>query len=143
MRKEDLTVLNAICEAVGIVSTLIYIGLQIYCGILYGAGVVTIFMNVAMVLLVYVGLTLLAVYPERVNGLEPEVCTGKIRSYTIHMVLYIKLVFVFSLVFTSFCDVMGAEVDGAYSLITVGLMILIAVLYEIKIFQILRDMRNK
>ena len=143
MRKEDLTVLNAICEAVGIVSTLIYIGLQIYCGILYGAGVVTIFMNVAMVLLVYVGLTLLAVYPERVNGLEPEVCTGKIRSYTIHMVLYIKLVLVFSLVFTSFCDVMGAEVDGAYSLITVGLMILIAVLYEIKIFQILRDMRNK
>lgn len=143
MRKEDLTIGNAICEAVGIVSTLLYLGLQIYCGILYGAEAVTIFMNVAMVLLVYVGLTLLAIYPERVNGLALEVCTGKIRSYTIHMVLYIKLVFVLSLVFTSICDVMGADVDGAYSLITVGLMILISVLYEIKIFQILRNMRDE
>lgn len=143
MRKEDLTVSNAICETIGVVSTLLYIGLQIYCGILYGAGVITIFMNVAMVLLVYIGLTLLAIYPERVNGLDAEVCKGRIRSYTIHMVLYIKLIFVFSLVFTSICDVMGADVDGAYSLITVGLMILVAVLYEIKIFQILRNMRDK
>ena len=143
MRKEDFTVLNAICEASGIVSTLLYIGLQIYCGILYGAGIFTVFMNVAMALLVYIGLTLLAFYPERVNGLDVTVCTGRIRSYTIHMVLYIKLVFVFSLVFTSICDVMGADVDGAYSLITVGLMILIAVLYEIKIFQILRNMRDE
>ena len=96
-----------------------------------------------MVLLVYIGLTLLGIYPERVNGLDIEVCSGKIRSYTIHMVLYIKLIFVLSLVFTSVCDVLGADVDGAYSLITVGIMILIAVLYEIKIFQILRNMRDK
>ena len=143
MRKEDFTVLNAICEAVGIISTLLYIGLQIYCGVLYGAGVFTIFTNVAMVLLVYVGLTLLAFYPERVNGLDVEVCTGKIRSYTIQMVLFIKLVFVFSLVFTSICDVMGADVDGAYSLIIVGVMIAIAAFYEIKILKILRNMRDR
>ena len=143
MRKEDFTVWNAVCESIGIVSTLIYVGLQIYCGILYGAGIFTIFTNVAMVLLVYIGLTLFAFYPERVNGLDPEVCTGKIRSYTIHMVLYIKLVFVFSLVFTSICDVLGADVDGAYSLITVAVIIVIAAFYEIKIIQILRNMRDK
>ena len=143
MRKEDFTVLNAVCEAVGIISTLLYIGLQIYCGILYGAGVFTIFTNVAMVILVYMGLTMLAFYPERVNGLDLEVCIGKIRSFTIHMVLFIKLVFVFSLVFTSICDMMGADVDGAYSLIIVGVMIAIAVFYEVKIFQILRNMRDK
>ena len=143
MRKEDLTVANAICEAIGVVAALLYIGLQIYCGILYGAGAMTIFINVAMVLLVYIGLTLLAIYPERVNGLDAQVCTGMIRKYTIHMVLYIKLVFVLSLVFTSVCDVIGADVDGAYSLITTGLMILIAVLYEVKIFKILRNMRDK
>ena len=91
------------------------------------------FLNIVMVLLAYAGLTLLAIYPERVNGLEPWVCTGDIRRYTIHMVLYIKLVFVLSLVFTSVCDVLGADVDGAYSLITSGLIILIAVLYEVKI----------
>lgn len=143
MRKEDFTVLNAVCEAVGIVSTLLYSGLQIYCGILYGAGVFTIFTNVIMVLLVYVGLTLLAFYPERVNNLDVSVCTGKIRKYTIHMVLFIKLVFVFSLVFTSICDVMGADIDGAYSLLIAGAMIAIAVIYEIKIFKILRNMRDE
>lgn len=142
MHKEDLTVGNTICESVGIVGALLYMGLQIYCGVLYAAGAVTIFFNVAMLLLVYLGLTLLAIYPERVNGLDAAVCTGKIRKYTIHMVLYIKLIFVFSLLFTSVCDVMGADVDGAYSLITVGLMILTAVLYEIKIIQLLRDRRD-
>ena len=138
MRKEDLTTGNVICEAVGIVSTLFYVGLQIYCGILYGAKPVTIITNVAMVVLVYTGLVLLAYYPEKVNRLDPEVCTGKVRQLTIHMLLFVKLVFVLSLLFTSVCDVMGRDVDGAYSLISVGLMVLIAILYEIKIFQILR-----
>lgn len=138
MRKEDLTIGNAICEAVGIVATLLYAGLQVYCGIFYRVPVIDIAMNVIMVLLVYVGLVLLAMYPEKVNRLEPEVCTGKIRQLTIHMLLYVKLVFVASLLFTSVCDVMGKDVDGAYSLLVVGLMIAIAVGYEIKIFQLLK-----
>lgn len=142
MRKEDLTIGNVICEAVGIVSTLIYVGLQIYCGLLYGAQPMTIITNVVMVLLVYAGLVLLTVYPEKVNRLEPEVCTGKVRQLTIHMLLYVKLVFVISLLFTSICDVMGRDVDGGYSLISVGLIVLISVLYEIKIFQILKN-RNE
>ena len=140
MKKEDLTVSNAICEAIGIVAILLYLGLQIYCGILYGTAAVTLFLNIAMALLAYMVLTLLAVYPEKVNGLDPEICTGRIRKYTIHMVLYMKLIFVLSLVFTSVCDVLGAHVDGAYSLITTGLMLFIAIWYEVKIFKILRDM---
>ena len=48
-----------------------------------------------------------------------------------------------SLLFTSICDVMGKQVDGAYSLITAGLMIVIAVLYEIKIFQLLKNNQKK
>lgn len=140
MRKEDLTVGNAICEAVGIVSAILYIGLQIYCGILYRVPVINTVSNILMVVLVYVGMVLLAVYPEKVNRLEPEICTRKIRRLTIHMLLYVKLVFMMSLLFTSVCDVMGKDVDGAYSLISTGLMILISVGYEIKIFQILKKM---
>ncbi len=143
MRKEDFTVGNALCEAVGIVSTLIYIGLQIYCGILYEGDVMTIFLNVVMTLLVYAGLTILAFYPERVNGLDKSVCTGKVRKYTIHMVLYVKLIFVLSLLFTSICDVVGKDVNGIYSLMVTGLMIIVAVAYEIKIFQILRKNDNE
>lgn len=138
VKKEDLTIANAVCEAVGIVSTLIYAGLQIYCGILYGVDIMTIITNIVMVVLVYAGLVMLALYPEKVNRLEPEICTGKVRQLTIHMLLYVKLVFVLSLLFTSVCDVIGRDLDGAYSLISVGFMVMIAVLYEIKIFQILR-----
>ena len=46
MRKDDFTVLNVICEAIGIVSAILYIGLQIYCGVLYRAGIFTIFTNI-------------------------------------------------------------------------------------------------
>ena len=138
MRKEDLTTANAVCEAVGIVATLIYVGLQIYCGILYGADVMTIITNIVMVVLVYAGLVMLALYPEKVNRLDPESCTGRVRQLTIHMLLYVKLVFVLSLLFTSVCDVIGRDLDGAYSLVSVGFMVMIAILYEIKIFQILR-----
>ena len=143
MRKEDLTTGNLLCEVIGIVCVLIYAGLQIYCGILYGAAAMTILVNVLMMFLVYIGLTMLAFYPEKVNRLEPEICVGKVRQYTIHMVLYIKLVFTLSLLFTSVCDVIGREVDGAYSLISVGFMILLAVGYEIKIFQILKKMSDE
>lgn len=143
MRKEDLTVGNMLCEAVGIVSALVYAGLQIYCGMLYGVDVMTIFMNVLLMFLAYAGLTMLEIYPEKVNRLDMEVCTGKIRRYTIHMVLYVKLIFVISLLFAAICDVIGREVDGAYSLISVGLMLLIAVGYEIKIFKILKKMNEE
>lgn len=143
MRKEDLTIGNAICEAVGIVATLIYAGLQVWCGIFYRVPVMNIAMNIVMVLLVYIGLVMLVLYPEKVNRLEPEVCTGKIRQLTIHMLLYVKLVFIVSLLFTSICDVMGRDVDGAYSLISVGLMIIIAVGYEIKIFRILKNINEE
>ena len=139
MKKEDLTAADMLCEAIGIVSTFVYTGLQIYCGILYGAGSFTILTNVAMVILVYVGLSLLSKSPEKVNRLEPEVCTGEVRRLTIHMLLYVKLVFILSLLFTSVCDVIGMEVDGGYSLISTGLIVLIAIGYEIKIFRILKS----
>jgi len=139
MKKEDLTAFDMICEAIGAVSAFIYIGLQIYCGILYGAGSFTILTNVAMVLLVYAGLTLLSGCPEKVNRLEPQVCTGRIRRLTIHMLLYIKLVFTLSLLFTSICDVIGMVIDEGYSLISTGMMILIAVGYVMMIFQILKS----
>ena len=85
------------------------------------------------------GLTVLAIYPERVNGLPREVCTGAIRKYTIRMV--IKLVFVLSLLFTSICDALGYRVDAAYSLIVMGLILVVAVVFEVKIIKILRKLK--
>ena len=125
-------------EAVGIVAALVYLGLQIYYGIVYGVSFTGIILNAAILILVYVGLTLLARYPERVNNLPKEICSGKIRKYTIHMVRAVKLIFVLSLLFTSICDAAGVQINKGYSLVTVALIAVVTVVYEGKIIKLLR-----
>ena len=69
LKKEEMTNMDFLLEAVGIVAAMIYLGLQIYYGIVYGVAFTGIILNAAILILVYVGLTLLARYPERVNNL--------------------------------------------------------------------------
>lgn len=142
MRREDMTLIDLLLEAVGIVVAIVYLGLQIYYGIAYGVNVLSIMMNAAILILVYVGLTMLQIYPEKVNGLTKEVCTGKVRIYTIHMVRAAKLIFVGSLLFTTICDVMGHQLNGGYSMVVVVLIVVTAVFYEIRILRILKE-QNK
>ncbi len=143
MHRNEMTWPDMIAEAVGLVSAFLYLGLQIYYGILYGAKLTNLVMNVAAMLLVYAGLTMLAVYPERVNGLTEEVCTGKIRRLTIQMVRLIKLIFVFGLLFTSVCDVMGKEMNEGYSLVVVTLILMTAGIFEYRIIRLLRAGNKK
>lgn len=138
MRKEEWTVLNLLLEAVGIVAAVLYLGLQVYYGISYGVSLITIAMNAVVLILVYAGLTLLTVYPERVNGLSKETCSGLVRRYTMDMVRLIKLIFVLGLLFASICDVMGHQINSGYSMVVVVLVVGIALHYERKIFRILR-----
>lgn len=141
MKKNHLSTETLVFEIISAIEALFYMGLQVYYGIVYGAGAVRIVMNVLILILVYMGLTVLAIYPERVNGLSREVCTGAIRKYTIRMVELIKLVFVLSLLFTSICDALGYRVDAAYSLIVMGLILVVAVVFEVKIIKILRKLK--
>lgn len=141
MKKNHLSAEILVFEIISAIAALFYMGLQVYYGIVYGAGAVRIAMNVLILILVYMGLTVLAIYPERVNGLSREVCTGAIRKYTIRMVELIKLVFVLSLLFTSICDALGYRVDAAYSLIVMGMILLVAVVFEVKIIKILRKLK--
>ena len=129
MKKNHLSTETLFFEIISAIAALFYMGLQVYYGIVYGAGAVRIVMNV------------LILYPERVNGLSREVCTGAIRKYTIRMVELIKLVFVLSLLFTSICDALGYRVDAAYSLIVMGLILVVAVVFEVKIIKILRKLK--
>ena len=55
---------------------------------------------------------MLGIYPERVNGLTKEVCTKRVRMYTIRMVRVAKLIFVGGLLVTSICDAMGKRASG-------------------------------
>lgn len=142
MKKNRLSTEELVFEIISAVAALFYMVLQVYYGIVYGAGVMRILMNVLILILVYTGLTMLIRYPERVNGLPREVCTGDIRKYTIRMVELIKLVFVLSLLFTSICDALGYRIDAAYSLIVMVFILVIAVVFEVKIIKILRERKK-
>lgn len=139
MRRKDWTIAGLLVEAIAIVASLIYLGLQIYYGILYEAEPIKLIMNILVFLLVYAGLLLLQLFPEKVNRLSSMVCQGKIRQDTIWMVRLIKLIFILSLLFTSICDVMGLQIEAAYSLITAGLILITAIFYEARIIRNLRD----
>lgn len=142
MKKNRLSTEELVFEIISAVAALFYMVLQVYYGIVYGAGAMRILMNVLILILVYTGLTMLIRYPERVNGLPREVCTGDIRKYTIRMVELIKLVFVLSLLFTSICDALGYRIDAAYSLIVMAFILVIAVVFEVKIIKILRKRKK-
>lgn len=123
MKKEDMTTAGLLAEAVGIVAGLVYIGMQIYYGISYGVAAKNIILNVVMLLLVYAGLTLLARYPEKVNSLPKEKCSGMVRRDTLRMLAGVKLIFVLSLLGTSICDVLGIEISSWYSVVVVLLIV--------------------
>lgn len=142
MKKNRLSTEELVFEIISAVAALFYMVLQVYYGIVYGSGAMRILMNVLILILVYTGLTMLIRYPERVNGLPREVCTGDIRKYTIRMVELIKLVFVLSLLFTSICDALGYRIDAAYSLIVMAFILMIAVVFEVKIIKILRERKK-
>ena len=85
MKKNEMTWQVMLIEAVGIVSAIAYLGLQIYYGIAFHVNPVNLMMNLVFMILVYVGLTLLADYQERENGFTRDVCSDKIRQYTLRM----------------------------------------------------------
>lgn len=143
MKKNEMTILEQMLEAIGIVSAILYLGLELYYGAVYAVSILSLIINMAAMLLVYVGLTLLQRYPERVNNLPAQVCSGRIRIYTVRMVRLIKLIIVVSLLFTSVCDVLGIEMDPGYRLIVAVLILPVTVYYEYLIFRILRNNQKK
>lgn len=143
MRREDLSVPALLAEAVGIVVGLVYIVLQIFYGVKFHLTWQKPAMNIVLAVLVYAALTLLSVYPERVNGLSDRQCRGAVRKYTIRMVRLIKLVFMASLMVPCVCDVSGHTVKGVYTAAVIGLLLLIAGYYEYRIIAQLRDDNRK
>ena len=142
MRKEDLTVPAIIAEAVEIIVGLVYIGLQIYYGVVNHIPPYRFICNIVGLLLVYAGLTVLSNHPEQVNRLAPEVWVGKVRKYTLRMLRLIKLVFVVGLMVPCVGDAIGIELKDAYSLIVIFAIILIAVWHEYKILLVIRSNRD-
>ena len=142
MRKEDLTVPAIIAEAIEIIVGLIYIGLQIYYGLSNHVPPYKFICNIVGLLLVYAGLTILSNHPEQVNRLKTEVCVGKVRKYTLRMLRLIKLIFVVGLMIPCVADVIGRQMQDVYSLIIIGLLLLVTIYYEYKIILTIRKNRD-
>lgn len=143
MKKEDMTWGAMLAEAVGLVSALIYSVLQIYYGLSCSAETVNVVVNILMILLIYAGLTMLCIYPEWVNGLKKEVCTGDVRRYTLRMVRTEKIAVVLGVLFACIFDIAGKVLSGWYTVAIVGFMIVAAVYYEYRIIRILRELYKK
>lgn len=138
MRKEDLTVPAILAEAVILILGITYTGMQIYYGITYHIAPVQFICNILGIILVYAGLSVLSCYPEKINRLPEEVCTGKIRTCSIRMVRLVKMIFVVGLMIPCVADVLGTEIRDAFSLVVILAILLTVIFYEAVIIREIR-----
>ena len=138
MRKEDMSTAAILLEAITIIAGLVYIGLQVYYGIFFHIPAYKLVMNILMMLLVYAGLSMLSVYPERINRLDALACKGRVRAYSLRMIRLVKFIFVVGLLIPCVFDAMGMEIQSACSLLIIGLIIIVAVYYEYRIISELK-----
>ncbi len=139
MRKQDLTVPALLLEAVVIILTAGYIVLQIIYGIIYARNPLTILMNAVVIILIYLFFTFLSIYPERVNRLPVEACVGEVRKYTLRMLRLEKLVLTIGFLIPSIFDVLERTLPALCSVLIMIAIILIAIYYEARIIQTLRN----
>ena len=138
MKREDMTVPALLLEAVTLILALVYIGLQIFYGVYYHIAAYKFVVNVLAMIVVYLGLTLLCAYPERINRIPPEAFTPKIRRLTLRMVRLVKLIFVAGILVPCVFDALGTELLDAASLIVIGLILFVVLFYEGRIIRCLR-----
>lgn len=145
MKKEEMTMPDMLSEAVGIVAAAVYTGLQIYYGILYkdSSTVIQILRNLLVLFLVYFGLTLFQLYPEWLNHLTKEACTGQIKRTTIVMVRVVKLIVILSLTAASFCDVLGITLKSGTGWIIGAVTGAVIICQEAKIIRLIKEKLEK
>ncbi|MCM1235203.1 MAG: hypothetical protein NC489_34315 [Ruminococcus flavefaciens] len=139
MRKEDLTVPALLAEAVTLILGIVYIGMQIYYGISYHVAPMQFLYNIISIILVYLLLSILSCYPEKINRLPKAMCTGKIRTFSVRMVRLVKMIFVIGLMIPCVADVAGTEIRDAFSLVVIFAILFIVVYYEARIFYEIRS----
>ena len=111
-----MTFASAVLEAIDALLALAYIGLQIYYGVCYHIQVFKFVANILVLLLVYIAITWLQHYPEKLNHIAAELCVGNIRKYSLRLLMFVKLVFTAGLLVPCVCDAFGIAIRDVYSL---------------------------
>ena len=93
-------------------------------------------------LLVYIAITWLQHYPEKLNHIAAELCVGNIRKYSLRLLTFVKLVFTAGLLVPCVCDAFGIAIRDVYSLIMIGLILVVTAYYEYRIFQEIKSLRK-
>lgn len=143
MRKSDLSVPALLLEAVTILVGICYVGLQIYYGVVYHVNPLSFVLNIAAVLMVYVVLTILGLYPEWVHRFPAEQFSKKVRQLTLQMLRWVKCLFLCSLLIPCIFDVMGKQMRYPLSAIVVVLIVVIVAGHEVAIFKTIRNEQRK
>lgn len=143
MNREDWPILAVIFEAVDVLAGLGYCGLQVYYGVTYHISPYKIGINILVVLMIYAGLTLLALAPENLNRLQPQVCKGKIRRLSLRLIRVEKFLFLIGLMVPCICDVAAIHVPPLYNVAVIAVIVLVAVYYEVRILEELKKQQGK
>ena len=120
MQKKELEIWEIIIETLSAAALIIFIGLQIYYSYLYESSMITILFRLLPVMLLYAGMIVLQIFPERLNGRNSEPLQGMVRIYAVRMVRNIKLLLMLGVLFPSVADVLGISANAAYSLLILG-----------------------
>ena len=138
MNKRDMTKFAIFVEIVCGILLMVSVSLQVIYSVLHSLSIFSLIINVLIVVLVYIGLSMLSCYPEKVNAIPQEICIGNIRRYSIKMIRYAKLIFVASLVVPEVCDLLEHTLGQWYSFVVVVLIVGEIIYYEIKIIKLIR-----
>lgn len=123
-----------VVETVTAVAAGVFLVLQIYYGFVYESSVWTILYHLLPLGLLYMGLVLLQMFPEMLNG-SSEPLPDMVRIYAVRMIRISKLLFVFGMLVPSIADVLGIEMNSAYSLVIMGGILGTIGYYFYRIFQ--------
>ncbi len=142
MKHSDWPIWAIIAEAVDILALLAYIVLQVLYGLLYQVAIYKVLLNLAVLVVIYVAFTLLALHPELLySQLPTDQVPGRVRVLTLRMLRIIKLVFILGLLVPCIFDVLAIKLSNIYNACLILLLIAIAVYYEVRILLTLRDLK--
>ena len=65
-----------------------------------------------------------------------------IRRYSLRLLTFVKLVFTAGLLVPCVCDAFGIAIRDVYSLIMIGLILVVTAYYEYRIFQEIKSLRK-
>lgn len=117
MAKREWEVWEFIIETITVIAVGVFFCLQIYYVYVYESSILTLFYHLLPMILLYAGLTVLQMFPELLNGFGSESLQGKVRIYAVRMVRNSKMLVVLGILIPAVADVLGMEMNAAYSML--------------------------